>query len=712
MNDTLEILQLCSDRLQRLDHKIDKIRLSVSEQSPAPPPPTPVPESAVVVDDIVSEIMASATGARSKVFEGNSKTKRALPRCHECHGPIRGYHQEYPHGLNICQLEHYEHCEGGISEGKNRSGHYWRGCPTDYLPPGSDDYGSGDGLDNSDQKMSPKNISSESFLDEDYRPSRETTPVSREKINTRSASNAEQLASNLEDLDLSRDSEIGLGSKKTDAKNLLGKSKEDLLLEAELAEIEVLKEREKKLELLKAARVEKQKRKENIDRLSGQGQETAQGKKKSLHDTVDRMQVKSRDVNKPQRSSIYLGPDMNEIRKDEFTRRTVNRDMDEVYELPALSNARPQLGTGRGAPVPRLKSSAKRNDDAPVHHYGDKSRNKGGDEVQPGHDQRTGEVLYKIVTSYDRFGHPHKTLEEHVVEFPKHRRTVEDEPGWQYDRKSSKGYRSPSPARRQLPSRSQYHYRQRDNSSPPHRNRDLDRTPVRSRRAATVDDRVPRMVPLESRLTEDREGKTLSLSDHAKNLPVEFAKSSSSKNMKLALWVYGAVSELHSSLIGITPPMERSVLEAKLQHMLNVVHVTCLNSNAGEYKPVSWSVGRTYHSLVQAKVDSGREHWSEFEALYRGSPHAAEMVSAEREHRVALSKVPPPGVKKDDPKVSKKRTCTTWNESDVEGKCKYEVEHPGEKCNRQHSCSYCDKKGFTRNHHQVSFCKRKGEGDK
>ena len=114
---------------------------------------------------------------------------------------------------------------------------------------------------------------------------------------------------------------------------------------------------------------------------------------------------------------------------------------------------------------------------------------------------------------------------------------------------------------------------------------------------------------MESRLTEEREGKTLSLSDHAKNLPVEFAKSASLKNMNFPLWVYGAVSELHSSLIGITPSMEQCVLEAKLQHILNVVHVTCLNSNAGEYKPVSWLVGRTYHSLVQAKVDSGREHF-------------------------------------------------------------------------------------------------------
>ena len=146
--------------------------------------------------------------------------------------------------------------------------------------------------------------------------------------------------------------------------------------------------------------------------------------------------------------------------------------------------------------------------------------------------------------------------------------------------------------------------------------------------------------------------------------------------------------------------------------MMNVVHVTCLNSNAGEFKPVSWSVGRTYHNLVQAKLDSGREHWSQFESLYRGSPHASEMVSAEREHRAALAKVPPPPANRKDDLRANKKLCTTWNDSAVEGKCKYEVEHPGEKCNRQHSCSYCDNKGFTRNHHQDRFCKRKGDSEK
>ena len=318
-------------------------------------------------------------------------------------------------------------------------------------------------------------------------------------------------------------------------------------------------------------------------------------------------------------------------------------------------------------------------------------------------------MLYKLETSYDKFGRAHQTLVEHHGQ-PHPQERDEQDQGWYYGHHP----RSPAQVSRDSVSNSYDQHRYRNSSSPPTRYRELARTPVRARRSATVEERVPRIVQLDTRSSEDREGKTLTLTDHAKNLPVEFAKSATAKNMNFALWVYAAVSELHGSLIGITPPIEKKIIEAKLQHIMNVVHVTCLNSDAGEYKPVSWSVGRTYHNLVQAKVDSGREHWSQFEALYRGSPHASEMVSAEREHRAALMKVPAHGGRKEDPKIDKggKRLCTTWNVSEVEGKCKYEAEHSGEKCNRQHTCSWCDKKGFTRNHHQERFCKRKPENDK
>ena len=709
MSNTIEILELCSKRLQKLDQRIDRLRPSVSHPpvQPSAPPPSPAPEldSTLVVDSIITEIMEKATGTRYKVVGAASKKKRAISRCHECHGPVRGYHEDFIHGLNICQLEHYDHCEGSILEGKNRSGHFWRGCPEGYIPPEVTDLPEVECLDTVVPQKSPVS-SSEHSSDPDYEPSRPTSPADRDKMATRSAANFDSLANTLNNLDLEQSEKHQHSVFPSPLKKSgLGKSKEDLLLEAELAEIEVLKEREKKLELLKKARLEKQRMQENIERLKPRSEGTDANRKQSLHAAADSIRVRGQETSQPHKSSFYTGPDINLIRRDDRTKKRVDREMEEVIAIPALSSARPELLDRRGVPVPRLKVAVRTERrlsevDEPLYSNNGVSRVR---EVSPRQDQRSEEILYKWVTCYDRFGEPHRTLVEHVVE-----RTTQQRAADADSSRTRRGYRSPSPARRDLPSRS-YQYRSRDNSSPPLRNRDMDRTPVKVRRAATLDDRAPRM---DLRFPEDREGETLTLADHAKNLPVEFAKSATPKNMNFALWVYGAASELHSSLIGIAEPMDRDVLEAKLQHMMNVVHVTCLNSSASEYKPVSWSVGRTYHNLVQAKVDSGREHWAQFERLYRGSPHAAEMVSAEREHRTALSKVPAPVIKKDELKGVNKRICTTWNDSDVEGKCKYEAEHPGEKCNRQHSCSYCDKKGFTRNHHQDRFCKRKKESDK
>ena len=63
-----------------------------------------------------------------------SMPPRQAARCHECHGPIAGYHQGYQHGLGACQLEHYDLCIGGITV-KDRGGHEWKPCPVDYEAP-------------------------------------------------------------------------------------------------------------------------------------------------------------------------------------------------------------------------------------------------------------------------------------------------------------------------------------------------------------------------------------------------------------------------------------------------------------------------------------------------------------------------------------------------------------------------------------------------
>ena len=63
-----------------------------------------------------------------------------------------------------------------------------------------------------------------------------------------------------------------------------------------------------------------------------------------------------------------------------------------------------------------------------------------------------------------------------------------------------------------------------------------------------------------------------------------------------------------------------------------------------------------------------------------------------------------------DPNLRKeKRTCPTWNKSEVKGKCGFEIEHPSLKCRYAHECSWCKFKSLSPLDHQRSFCRRKQE---
>ena len=170
MSSTIDILNACSTKLLQIDLRVDKLRSSVSGESPSAPPPTPYTPGALIAEDILVDIMSRVTG---------TKPKRTPPRCHECHGPVSGYHKEYPHGLNVCELEHYDLCEGFILEGKNRSGHYWRGCPQEYIPPGSSRVVDKEPLA-ARESLDDSSVESEVST---YQPSKTITPTNRENKN-------------------------------------------------------------------------------------------------------------------------------------------------------------------------------------------------------------------------------------------------------------------------------------------------------------------------------------------------------------------------------------------------------------------------------------------------------------------------------------------------------------------------------------------------
>ena len=637
---------------------------------------------------VLSDLIVPPPTPTSPTMSGK---QRASARCHECHGPIAGYHQGYPHGLGLCQLEHYDLCPGGVLE-KDRGGHIWKTCPEEYEPPEDSQHG----------------LNEE---DPDFSPSAENVSPGSGGVDEVKGAAGVHARDQLSDVPNVPPTLPSVGV----PKNGDGKTDADILIEAEIAELALAEKEEEKLQELTRLRKKKEESLQNIARLSRQAQGEGARSKTLFHNNIDMLRANNQSSEESRRdTSMYRGPLISEIREDSHTRDTVEGLMQShVYDIPAFSQA-----TQHKRGQPRLKQ--------PVVNPTVPDTRQGG-EQRPAQ----GEVLYKWVIKTDQYGREYKELVEVTPEIlpTTPREVVTPAPGWYYDDQSGRMYRSMAQApaaallSEQVRGERGSHHVYVDSRTGGHtpswgvQRAEVRHTPAVVRRASVQSERVPGIVPLTANQSEEREGKIpLSIASHARNLPMEYARSATSKNMNMAVFMYGAIHELHSSRIGITPAMQQGVLEAKLQHILNVIHVTCLNASATEFKPVAWSVGRTYHNLIQSKVDSGREDWIDFDMLHRGSPHAAEMFAAECEHRAALMAKPDGVVKKSDKRSDKredKAPCTSWNGYEEEGKCKYEAEHPGEKCYRAHFCSYCKKKyPNNRTIHQSRFCKKKLEDDK
>ena len=320
--------------------------------------------------------------------------KRAVSRCHECHGPLAQYHKGYPHGVNICELEHYDLCAGGIQEGKNRGGHFWKGCPEGFVPhPDCDKelvLETTSGV--VEENLSPKSLSeSESSTDTIYDPGENFVNPEEDGLQTRSRQSDTEKKEESED--------IFVKSRKVASVKISSLEEEDLLLEAEMAEIARL-EREAKVLKIK---MKKQQAQEDLDRLQRQARGEG-GRPKidlsSMHVAVDNIRSRNHENQNMRDTSKYTGPTMDDIRRDAKTRQVVDNYMEDVQMTPSLSNARPaptnqpsQFGK------PKLKQNTQK-------------QPQGGGHGAAGPVQRSSEPLFKWVTSVDRYGEEFRTFVE------------------------------------------------------------------------------------------------------------------------------------------------------------------------------------------------------------------------------------------------------------------------------------------------------------
>ena len=155
-------------------------------------------------------------------------------------------------------------------------------------------------------------------------------------------------------------------------------------------------------------------------------------------------------------------------------------------------------------------------------------------------------------------------------------------------------------------------------------------------------------------------------------------------------------------------------MEARLQHFLSVIEVTLQTTSQSDFASDSWKVARLYHQKVQDKVDAGVYSWLDLSKQWGTAtlPHELMAANAELAPRQATRKKgekSPKGRKNDDKKGFSQELCFTWNNSNTQGKCKYEVDNKGQKCIKQHYCSWCKAEHNVTSFHQKAFCRKRLE---
>ena len=167
----------------------------------------------------------------------------------------------------------------------------------------------------------------------------------------------------------------------------------------------------------------------------------------------------------------------------------------------------------------------------------------------------------------------------------------------------------------------------------------------------------------------------------ARLCPVAWTDKITTEQLNPIIWSWAYIADLLAARSGQAPDLETGELEARLQHFLNVMEITLQSSSKTDYMGDSWKVGRLYHNKVQAKLDQGTTTWC------RQTHKTKESGQRDGETRVPR--------------------CGSWNTWETKGKCQWEAENPGEKCNRLYECTYCKTKKFRPVNHQRLYCPKR-----
>ena len=235
-------------------------------------------------------------------------------------------------------------------------------------------------------------------------------------------------------------------------------------------------------------------------------------------------------------------------------------------------------------------------------------------------------------------------------------------------------------------------------------------------------DRVPSYIsPVDDK--QGKENKTPAIIQYARLCPVAWTSKVTSEKLNMGLWSWAFISELLATRTGGAPDLAPGELEARMQHFLNVLEIALQQSSVTDFDGQSWKVARLYAEKVQQKIDRGNS-WLVFQDKYGADSHPHELMAAQ----IELAPKPKVQVKAAEGTGragtgraggagtgastgtgtgTGKRPCTTWNSSQVENKCQFEIDYEGRECDRKHECSWCKEKNRRSLPHQRSFCRQR-----
>ena len=114
---------------------------------------------------------------------------------------------------------------------------------------------------------------------------------------------------------------------------------------------------------------------------------------------------------------------------------------------------------------------------------------------------------------------------------------------------------------------------------------------------------------LETLLSATIKNKQFYAIDFAKLAPFSYIPQLNQSNFNLSLFAYGSIKHLLCLSNGTLPAVSKAEFNSRLQHILNVLEIVCLESNLQEFHSYSWSIAKQYDIRILKDIEQSFKSW-------------------------------------------------------------------------------------------------------